>query len=152
MFHRKLYDRYRCLDYLPSSPAVCAICSDGYTRGFGYLCSECNEGRRNSTVAAAIALLLVAASMVALSVIYLGSYARTQATKFMRARLWFERVSTSQGFKVIIVSWQIVAKVCKREADDSVHARALVPTCANPCRLTRYNSNVPTLLLFFKLL
>eukprot|EP00752_Nemacystus_decipiens_P010199 g9089.t1 len=86
----------------------CAVCAQGYAPGLGYTCSECNGGRKSWTIAVGVILLCAGAVVVALSVRYLGSTDNEPATKKVRACM--EGVRASQGFKIVIVSWQIVSQ------------------------------------------
>ncbi|CAM9127774.1 unnamed protein product [Ectocarpus sp. 6 AP-2014] len=90
----------------------CAECAEDYSLGLGYTCSECDEDRRKWTTAVAVVLLVAAAVAVTVSVGYLGASTKESAAaripSLVRER--FGRSWVSQGFKIIIVSWQIVSQ------------------------------------------
>lgn len=96
----------------PSSSIVCAECAEDYSLGLGYTCSECDEDRRKWTIAVAVILLVAAAFAVTVSVGYLGASTKESSAaripSLVRER--FGRSWVSQGFKIIIVSWQIVSQ------------------------------------------
>ncbi|CAN0030927.1 unnamed protein product [Scytosiphon promiscuus] len=86
----------------------CAVCSEGYTRGLGYTCSECNIYRRNWTIGVALVLFAVAVVVGVFGVRYLNSSAKQPAGGRIQSR--FERSTIGQGLKIVIVSWQIVSQ------------------------------------------
>lgn len=107
---------------------VCAVCAERYARGVGYTCSKCDVDRRNLTIGVALVLLGVAVVMGAMSLRYLGSFAKEPASGWIQSRV--ERSTVSQGLKITIVSWQIVSQV--RTHSFSRHAPKF--RCTAECR------------------
>lgn len=92
-----------------SPSTVCAVCAEGYTRGVGYTCSECNGHRRNCTIGVALVLFAIAVAVGVFGVRYLGSSDEYPPGGRFQSR--FSRSAVGQGLKIVIVSWQIVSQV-----------------------------------------
>lgn len=95
----------------------CAVCSEGYARGFGNTCSQCTDERRR------IAIALLAIVSVVVMAIVMGSFwflppgsgvynagnppanqrRKSAAHSFRKARAF-------QALKIVVVAWQIISQ------------------------------------------
>ena len=89
--------------------ADCAICSDGFSGGFGFICKRCSNSIGGIVVAIVFVLALLVAVILAVS--YLLS---TELERGIQGRACVERLMRyipMQSVKVVIVTWQIVIQV-----------------------------------------
>ena len=89
--------------------ADCAICSDGFSGSFRFICKRCSNSIGGIIVAIVFVLALLIAVMLAVS--YLLS---TELDRGTQRRACVERLMRyipMQSVKVVIVTWQIVIQV-----------------------------------------
>ena len=94
----------------------CAICSEGYTAQFGFVCNKCSSSTAGIVLAAFLAV--VAALIVAVAVV---SYA-TSGEGNGKGQGLVERVARYiplQSVKIVIVVWQILTQVHLARHEDA---------------------------------
>ena len=89
--------------------ADCAICSDGFSGSFGFICKRCS----NSIGGVVVAIVFVLAFLVAV-ILAVSDLLSTELDRGTQRRACVERLMRyipMQSVKVVIVTWQIVIQV-----------------------------------------
>ena len=96
---------------------VWAVCADDYTSTLGYVCTQCNVGRRNAAITVAAVVLAALIAMVAHGLKFLGTYGgQTAAGEVVPTenaagvQLVLIGARASQALKAVVVSWPLVTQ------------------------------------------
>lgn len=117
--HHDLFaDIYGCLFAPAAIVAVrfgtdCAVCSDGYSAQFGFICRECSDSAGGIVLAVALAVVGIFAAVVVVS--YVTSGERDGSGQGVVERV--ARYIPLQSVKIVVVAWQIVTQVRVAKAE-----------------------------------
>ena len=92
----------------------CAVCLDGYARGFGNSCIECSGQRRSAMIAftAVVVVALVASIVIGIQSLEVDTEAHSCSPRQVLKMVYHQirRTRASQALKIMVVSWQIVTQ------------------------------------------
>lgn len=101
-----------CANYLSPLCSDCSVCGKGYTPSHGFVCSKCPDNATGGIVLIAImAIMLLLAFAAFFS--YVFSEEMEDAGQGLVARV--THFIPLQSIKIIIVMWQILTRVNRRE-------------------------------------
>lgn len=101
-----------CTNYLSLLCPDCSVCSKGYTPSLGFVCNKCPENANGGT-----AIIAVMATIVLLAFAAFFSYLFSEEMEGVDQGIaaCVTRFIPLQSIKIIIVMWQILTRVSRRE-------------------------------------